>query len=108
MASSPGTKFEWLVVVPDKPGTLAKRLEVRPTHFANLGSKVESGLLKMGGAWMFGPNPLSLWRSQKKKRYISYISLGEMTGGYISINIVTLNSQALSLLKFRKTTNPRA
>lgn len=28
-SSSPRT-YEWLVVVPDKPGTLAKRLEVRP------------------------------------------------------------------------------
>jgi len=26
---APG-KFEWLVVVPDKPGMKAKRLEVRP------------------------------------------------------------------------------
>jgi uncharacterized protein YciI len=50
MSSSAGTKYEWLVVVPDKPGTLAKRLEVRPTHFANLDPKVESGLFKMGGA----------------------------------------------------------
>lgn len=23
-------KYEWLVVVPDKPGMMAKRLEVRP------------------------------------------------------------------------------
>lgn len=29
-AAAEPRKFEWLVVVPDKPGTLAKRLEVRP------------------------------------------------------------------------------
>ncbi|KAJ2903245.1 hypothetical protein MKZ38_010197 [Zalerion maritima] len=52
MASSASTpkKFEWLVVIPDTPGALAKRLEVRPTHFANLGPHIESGALPMGGA----------------------------------------------------------
>lgn len=30
MATSAPRKFEWLVVVPDKPNMLAKRLEVRP------------------------------------------------------------------------------
>lgn len=33
MASSitvPPGKYEWLVIVPDKPGTAQKRLEVRP------------------------------------------------------------------------------
>lgn len=29
-AMSSGKTFEYLVVVPDKPGVLAKRLEVRP------------------------------------------------------------------------------
>ncbi|KAH7358055.1 hypothetical protein B0T11DRAFT_340419 [Plectosphaerella cucumerina] len=48
-AASPRT-YEWLVVVPDKPGTLAKRLEVRPTHFANLKDKLDNGIYKMGGA----------------------------------------------------------
>jgi uncharacterized protein len=53
MSSSATTtpqKYEWLVVVPDKPDTLPKRLEVRPTHFANLNAKIESGAMKMGGA----------------------------------------------------------
>ncbi|ODA80754.1 hypothetical protein RJ55_03713 [Drechmeria coniospora] len=49
MASSTPT-FEFLVVVPDKPGMLAKRLEVRPQHFRNMTPKIESGAWKMGGA----------------------------------------------------------
>ncbi|KAL8348629.1 hypothetical protein RB598_001750 [Gaeumannomyces tritici] len=43
-------KFEWLVVVPDVPGTLAKRMEVRATHFADLKRFDDTGNLKMGGA----------------------------------------------------------
>ncbi|EGY13550.1 Protein YciI like protein [Verticillium longisporum] len=51
MASSAAPrKYEWLVVVPDKPDTLAKRLEVRPTHFKNLQDKLDAGIFKMGGA----------------------------------------------------------
>lgn len=42
-------KFEWLVVIPDKPGMMAKRLEVRPQHFEGLTKAKESGLFKMGG-----------------------------------------------------------
>ncbi|KAL1960270.1 hypothetical protein VTO42DRAFT_8813 [Malbranchea cinnamomea] len=41
---------EYFVVVPDKPGMLAKRLEVRDIHLANLGPVLESGFLKVGGA----------------------------------------------------------
>ncbi|KAJ4396438.1 hypothetical protein N0V93_000657 [Gnomoniopsis smithogilvyi] len=43
-------KYEWLVVIPDKPGMMAKRLEVRPQHFEGLTKAKESGLFKMGGA----------------------------------------------------------
>lgn len=49
-------KFEWLVVIPDKPGMMAKRLEVRPQHFEGLTKAKESGLFKMGGEfvpWFF-------------------------------------------------------
>lgn len=46
-------KFEWLVVIPDKPGMMAKRLEVRPQHFEGLTKAKESGLFKMGGEWSF-------------------------------------------------------
>ncbi|KAK0652966.1 hypothetical protein B0T16DRAFT_407134 [Cercophora newfieldiana] len=50
MATPANRKFEWLVVVPDFPGTLAKRLEVRPAHFAGLKEKIDSGTFVMGGA----------------------------------------------------------
>lgn len=50
MATSTGRKFEWLVVVPDFPGVLAKRMEVRPQHFAELKANVDSGKYQMGGA----------------------------------------------------------
>ncbi|KAL2757970.1 hypothetical protein ACRALDRAFT_2025655 [Sodiomyces alcalophilus JCM 7366] len=49
-SSSTPLKYEWLVVVPDKPGVKAKRLEVRPTHFADLKPKLDAGIYKMGGA----------------------------------------------------------
>ncbi|UNI20958.1 hypothetical protein JDV02_006998 [Purpureocillium takamizusanense] len=42
-------KFEFLVIVPDKPGTVQKRLEVRPQHFENMTPHVTSGAWKMGG-----------------------------------------------------------
>ncbi|KAM3445824.1 hypothetical protein NHJ13734_000001 [Beauveria thailandica] len=44
-------KFEFLVIVPDKPGTLQKRLEVRASaHLANVKPQFENGTYKMGGA----------------------------------------------------------
>ncbi|KAF7550160.1 hypothetical protein G7046_g8097 [Stylonectria norvegica] len=43
-------KFEFLVIAPDKPGVLAKRLEVRATHFANMQPHVADGSWKLGGA----------------------------------------------------------
>lgn len=67
MASS-ARKHEFLVIVPDKPGTHAKRLQVRPyaapppflrrrlsadfprsLHLKNMTPRVESGTWKMGG-----------------------------------------------------------
>ncbi|KAI1494968.1 hypothetical protein F5X96DRAFT_665171 [Biscogniauxia mediterranea] len=55
-APPPG-KHEWLVVVPDKPGTQQKRLEINSPpeyeyrkHFEGLTSLVESGTIKTGGA----------------------------------------------------------
>ncbi|OAA56851.1 Dimeric alpha-beta barrel [Cordyceps fumosorosea ARSEF 2679] len=48
--SSTPAKFEFLVIVPDKPGTLQKRLEVRATHLANVKPLVANGTYKMGGA----------------------------------------------------------
>ncbi|KAN0108090.1 hypothetical protein V8E51_007832 [Hyaloscypha variabilis] len=50
MASTAAEKFEWLVVVPDHPGALAQRLEVRPKHFEGLAPNKENGFWQMGGA----------------------------------------------------------
>ncbi|KAK8024221.1 hypothetical protein PG993_012287 [Apiospora rasikravindrae] len=50
ISAPPPGKFEFLVVVPDKPGMQAKRLEVRPKHFEGLTKHIESGAMKMGGA----------------------------------------------------------
>ncbi|KAI1013237.1 hypothetical protein LB503_001526 [Fusarium chuoi] len=54
MASSsvtvPPGKYEFLVVVHDKPNAREKRLEVRGTHFKNMVPNVENGSWKMGGA----------------------------------------------------------
>lgn len=50
MSSSAGRKFEYLVVIPDFPGALQKRIEVRPLHFAGLKVAIDSGLYQMGGA----------------------------------------------------------
>ncbi|KAK3327118.1 hypothetical protein B0T19DRAFT_420827 [Cercophora scortea] len=49
-SAAPVRKYEWLVVIPDFPGALAKRIEARPLHFAGLKPAMESGLYKMGGA----------------------------------------------------------
>ncbi|KLU89976.1 hypothetical protein MAPG_08943 [Magnaporthiopsis poae ATCC 64411] len=50
MSAAAPRKFEWLVIVPDVPGTLAKRMGVRSTHFAELKRFDATGGLKMGGA----------------------------------------------------------
>ncbi|KAH8893512.1 hypothetical protein GQ53DRAFT_745761 [Thozetella sp. PMI_491] len=48
--ASAARKFEFLVVIPDVPGMLEKRLEVRSKHFEGLTPNIESGTFKMGGA----------------------------------------------------------
>ncbi|KAK0635899.1 hypothetical protein B0T17DRAFT_483534 [Bombardia bombarda] len=50
MSSSTGRKYEWLVVIPDFPGVLDKRVAARPAHFAGLKTVIDAGLCKMGGA----------------------------------------------------------
>ncbi|KAI1454508.1 hypothetical protein F4805DRAFT_439381 [Annulohypoxylon moriforme] len=50
ISTPPPGKFEWLVVIPDKPGTQQKRIEVRAQHFAGLKPYVESQQFKTGGA----------------------------------------------------------
>ncbi|KAI9048680.1 hypothetical protein LZ554_007511 [Drepanopeziza brunnea f. sp. 'monogermtubi'] len=50
MASAAPEKFEWLVIMPDQPGKLAKRMEIRPAHLEGLKPALEKGFWKMGGA----------------------------------------------------------
>ncbi|PHH75967.1 hypothetical protein CDD82_4204 [Ophiocordyceps australis] len=50
MASSIAKKYDFIVLVPDKPNAQAKRLQVRPLHMQKLTPKVESGTWKLGGA----------------------------------------------------------
>ncbi|KAI0179101.1 hypothetical protein GGR52DRAFT_588864 [Hypoxylon sp. FL1284] len=48
--STPPGKYDWIVIVPDKPGSLQKRLEVRPKHLEGLKPYVQSQTFKTGGA----------------------------------------------------------
>ncbi|KAK9782879.1 hypothetical protein AB5N19_09464 [Seiridium cardinale] len=50
ITTPPAGKYEFLVVIPDKPGMQQKRFEVRPKHFEGLQALVESGVFKAGGA----------------------------------------------------------
>ncbi|PGH22936.1 hypothetical protein AJ80_02985 [Polytolypa hystricis UAMH7299] len=43
-------KNEYLIIVPDKEESLARRLEVRGTHLANIKPIIISGFLKLGGS----------------------------------------------------------
>ncbi|KAK4944176.1 hypothetical protein LTR10_016289 [Elasticomyces elasticus] len=49
MSSSAPTS-EWLVQVPDFPGSLQKRLDARPQHLAGLKPKISAGEAVFGGA----------------------------------------------------------
>ncbi|KAL1994287.1 hypothetical protein VTN49DRAFT_2956 [Thermomyces lanuginosus] len=50
-------KKEFLAIIPDKPGALQKRLEVRPTHLANLKPLIENGTIVAGGAMFNDRHP---------------------------------------------------
>ncbi|GAB7365245.1 hypothetical protein MBLNU230_g6329t2 [Neophaeotheca triangularis] len=50
-----GQKHEWIVILPDSPNALSKRMEVRPQHIANLKPSVDSGFTVMGGALLDEP-----------------------------------------------------
>ncbi|KKZ61949.1 hypothetical protein EMCG_03567 [[Emmonsia] crescens] len=52
MGSTTGAKNEYMVIVPDKEGTLQKRVEIRGAHLANLKPVLDSGFLKLGGAML--------------------------------------------------------
>jgi len=45
-------KFEWLVILPDREGSLERRMAVRPQHLSALTPRVEAGFWKMGGAFL--------------------------------------------------------
>ncbi|KAG2420649.1 hypothetical protein HFD88_000262 [Aspergillus terreus] len=49
-------KNEYLCILPDKPGALQKRLEVRPQHLEGVKPLVENGSVVVGGA-MFDEHP---------------------------------------------------
>ncbi|RWQ97368.1 hypothetical protein C8Q69DRAFT_504037 [Paecilomyces variotii] len=55
--SSSSQKKEFLVIIPDKPGVGAKRIEVRPTHKSGLKPLVESGSIVAGGAMFQDQHP---------------------------------------------------
>lgn len=52
---SEAPKQYWLVIIPDAPGALAKRMEIRPAHLKALTPAVESGFWKMGGGTLASP-----------------------------------------------------
>ncbi|KAI0536324.1 hypothetical protein GGR58DRAFT_398225 [Xylaria digitata] len=58
ISTPPAGQYEWLVVVPDKPGVHEKRLEVRAQHLAGTKPLAESGFIKTGGA-IFNEKPES-------------------------------------------------
>ncbi|KAI1002533.1 hypothetical protein K3495_g5661 [Podosphaera aphanis] len=45
-------KMEWLVIIPDLPGKLERRMAVRAQHLENLKDGFEGGFWKMGGAYL--------------------------------------------------------
>ncbi len=47
--TSPSQK-EWLVLLPDHPNALSKRLSIRPEHLVQIKPKLASGKILMGGA----------------------------------------------------------
>lgn len=44
--------MNWIVIVPDHPGMVAKRLEVRGQHLEGVKKHEASGLVKMGGEFL--------------------------------------------------------
>ncbi|KAJ6007622.1 hypothetical protein N7540_011598 [Penicillium herquei] len=51
MSSAPA-KYEFLCILPDKPGAQAKRIEVRPAHLEGVKPLVASGSIVAGGAML--------------------------------------------------------
>lgn len=46
----PQYKYDYLVEVPDRAGSLAKRLAARPAHLAKLQPRIDAGQIVFGGA----------------------------------------------------------
>lgn len=55
MSSSQPQKIDWLVIAPDKPGTLEKRMAVRSAHLSNISARADAGFWKLGGAMLTEP-----------------------------------------------------
>ncbi|OKL58985.1 hypothetical protein UA08_05766 [Talaromyces atroroseus] len=53
------SKREWLCIIPDKPDRLAKRLEIRQTHLANLKPLLEAKKLAFGGPMFHDAHPVA-------------------------------------------------
>ncbi|TID15692.1 Dimeric alpha-beta barrel [Venturia nashicola] len=51
MATSTGKKIEWLVILPDQQGAIERRMQVRPSHLANVKQDAHSGFWLLGGAF---------------------------------------------------------
>ncbi|KAL5604948.1 hypothetical protein FOVSG1_005095 [Fusarium oxysporum f. sp. vasinfectum] len=43
------TKYDWIVLIPDHKGALAKRIAARPGHLKGIASRIESGAWIMSG-----------------------------------------------------------
>ncbi|KAH0602428.1 uncharacterized protein H6S33_008767 [Morchella sextelata] len=54
MSAAP-QKIEWLCIMPDQPDALARRVEIRPKHFAGLQALIDSGFINFGGAYLNEP-----------------------------------------------------
>ncbi|RDI82374.1 hypothetical protein Vi05172_g7724 [Venturia inaequalis] len=50
-SSTSGKKIEWLVILPDREGVIERRMEVRPSHLANVQQDADSGFWLLGGAY---------------------------------------------------------
>ncbi|EWC45860.1 hypothetical protein DRE_04867 [Drechslerella stenobrocha 248] len=48
-ASAPATQNEWLVILPDKPDAVDRRLAVRPQHLKAALARAEEGTINFGG-----------------------------------------------------------
>jgi uncharacterized protein len=48
-------KQEWLIIIPDVPNTLSKRMEVRPQHLDELKPNIGNGKVVFGGATLDEP-----------------------------------------------------